>query len=173
LLIYFYNQVDMIEQDDTSPSSDGASGSSSSPRQAMEQVVDADVDVDISHVRYTIHIRLPWSLVRTQKWPRPIPVRHDKLVVDCVFVARIIALDKVCMYKVVGWMWSPTRNDYRIYYYNVDNVAGGVAEAPAIVLDESRIAYTYAAQFDTVFSVSSITTPQVIANDEEVDIVID
>jgi metal-sulfur cluster biosynthetic enzyme len=39
-----------MKQDDTSPSTGSASGTCSSPRHAMEQVVDADVDVDISQL---------------------------------------------------------------------------------------------------------------------------
>jgi hypothetical protein len=127
---------------------------------------------DLQHARYAVRIPMPWSLVRTQKWPLSIPVDEAQLVVDSVFVAKNIVLDTVRMYRVVGWMWSPSRNDYRIYYYAIESADDGDADAPVVTLDASRIDYTYAAEFHTVFSVNSINTPEE-EREEEVSIVID
>jgi hypothetical protein len=109
---------------------------------------------DLQHTRYAVRIPMPWSLVRTQKWPLPIPVDKAQLVVDSVFVAKNIVLDTVRMYSVVGWMWSPSRDDYRIYYSAIDSVDDGDADAPVVTLDDSCIEYTYAAEFHTVFSIN-------------------
>jgi hypothetical protein len=129
---------------------------------------------DQQHTRYAVRIQMPWSLVRTQKWPLPIPVSQEKLVVNSVFVARNIVLDTVRMYRVVGWMWSPSRNDYRIYYYAIDSVDDGDADAPVVTLDALRIDYTYAAEFQTVFSsVNSINAPEKVQEEDEVEIVIE